>query len=98
MINRGNHHVLYDDVELMKLIRDPQTLAVLKQLQQYYEARCIRKSYDGMETIASKSVEGIKQLERDEFLKLVEETRIWLKVPKDDGMPIKKRKLRKVRA
>jgi len=93
VINRGNHHVLYDDVELMKLIRDPQTLTVLKQLQEWYEIRCQRKEFEAMENCQT---EDIKALEKLELLELLKQTRIWLKPPQDD-IPIKKRKLRKVR-
>lgn len=92
MINRSGHHVLYDDHELMQLIKDPKTLGVLKQLQDYFDSRTIRKHYESRGTC---QLDGLKAAERDEFLKLIELTRIWLKAPQD-GTIVKKRKLRKM--
>ncbi len=94
MIDRSGHHVLFDKTELMKRIRDPQTLVVLEALQQYYEVRTLRRTYEEMENCET---EGVKKMEREHFSDLLKQTRLWLKPPKNDGLPIKKRKLRKVR-
>ena len=94
MINRGNHHVQFDDTELMKRIRDPQTLVVLRQLQEWYDVRVQRKTFEEMENC---EVEGIKAIEKQVFLELLKQTRIWLKPPQDDT-PRKKSKLRKMQS
>jgi hypothetical protein len=78
MIERGQHHVLYDDVELMQRIRSPQTLQVLKQLQEYYETRERRK----LMTEQGCELNGIKEAEKEALLELLKSTKIWLRNPR----------------
>lgn len=84
VIERGDHHVLYDDVELMQLIMKPQTLQVLKALQTFYETRERRKLLEE----AGCEMEGVKRIEREEFLELIKKTRIWLRNPRGKKNPI----------
>lgn len=95
MINRGNHHVQFNDTELMKRIRDPQTIVVLRQLQEWYDVRVQRKTFEEMENC---EVEGIKAIEKQVFLELLKQTRVWLKPPQDDIPRRKKSKLRKMQS
>jgi hypothetical protein len=80
MIERGQDHVLYNDIEIMKLVKSPQAIQVLKQLQTWYDTRNRRKlMQDG-----GCEMDGIKEIEKQEFLELLRTTKIWLR-PRQHG-------------
>jgi hypothetical protein len=79
MINRGNHHVLYNRDEMMRLIKNPLTLNVLLQLQDWYEIREQRK----LQEKGGCELDGIKQIEKEQFLGLIAITREWLRPSND---------------
>lgn len=59
----------------MLRIKDPLTIEVLKLLQEYYEVRDLRKRY----TIGGCHLEGIKEIEKQALLDLINKTSEWLR-------------------
>lgn len=76
MIPRGDSHRLHGNpTELLKRIRVSATLAVLDQLQYFYDLRSRRILFDEQGGIV---MEGIHAGEVEEFHKLMELTKVWL--------------------
>lgn len=79
MATKRGTYVLYDDVEIMKRIKNPQTLQLLKSAQEFYETRSRRKLYEKMGC----EMQGIKEAEKTDFNNFLEELGVWLgKKPK----------------
>jgi hypothetical protein len=84
MINRGTHHVIFDDVEIMKRLPKPTCLLVLRQLMWFYEERSRRILYQEANrgvSFGKIQMDGIMSIELDEFNKLIEVCHKWLKPP-----------------
>jgi len=77
VIRRGESYVLYSDNEIRKKLRTTQSLRVLKQLQEFFEARSHREALERVDCDPS----GAESAEVREFHKLIEETRRWLTPP-----------------
>ena len=76
MIHRGTSHVLRDDLEIMKKLRKPVTVQLLKQLQWFYEARSTRIMWgDIIDT------EALNRIELQEFLEMVKLLEKWMTPP-----------------
>lgn len=84
VINRGSHHVIFDDTELVKQIPKPVCLQVLRQLMWYYEERSRRQAYQQANRgyqFGRIQMEGIITIERAEFDKLMDLCSKWLRAP-----------------
>ena len=100
MILRGTSHVILDDIELMKRVRRPATLRVLRQLMWLYETRSRRQIFEKMGVLT----DHIEAQELIEFCRLMNLTSAWLSQPLtvDFGKPVSskaaRRRLRRERA
>ena len=76
MIYRGSSHAIRDDLEIMKRLRRPVTIQLLKQLQWFYEARSRRLLLE-----KEMNVPGLGTAELEEFRVLMDLLSKWMNPP-----------------